>query len=52
MFKCGRPVKETLPIIEEVRDVIPKYKAIWENSALAQQGLEARLNMVSLSAAA
>ncbi|EIN10949.1 hypothetical protein PUNSTDRAFT_133010 [Punctularia strigosozonata HHB-11173 SS5] len=46
MFKCGRPLKEILPIVEEVRDVIPKYKAIWENSALAQQGLEARLNML------
>lgn len=34
----GAPLKETLPLMERIRNALPKVKQIWEHSILAKQG--------------
>ncbi|EIN06649.1 hypothetical protein PUNSTDRAFT_127343 [Punctularia strigosozonata HHB-11173 SS5] len=45
MFEAGRPLSRTLPIISDIREVMPKYKPIWENSLMGRKGMEQKLQM-------
>lgn len=35
LWKCGTPIRDTLPIMEQIRLAIPKMKRIWEFSSIA-----------------
>jgi stress-induced-phosphoprotein 1 len=37
-FKCGTPLRETLPILKRIRLAMPKMKRIWNASAMSKQG--------------
>ena len=37
LWKCGTPISETLPIMEQIKTLTPEMKKIWEFSASAKQ---------------
>lgn len=46
LWRCGTPIRDTLPIMERIRLAIPEMKKIWEHSAMSQSGRDQALQRV------
>ncbi|KZT06256.1 TPR-like protein [Laetiporus sulphureus 93-53] len=43
LFLCGTPIRDLLPVMKRIRLALPKMKAIWEHSSMAQGGRDKAL---------